>query len=65
MTSKNRVSVNLADNEYQELLAISQEHHISMAWLGRQAIVGLLEQYKQNELQLPLGFVGRTGTANQ
>ena len=56
MTSKNRITVNLDADEYQELLAISQQQHISMAWLGRQAIIRLLEQYRQEEPQLALSF---------
>lgn len=56
MTSKNRISVNLESDEYKELQALSKQHKISMAWLGRQAIIRLLEQNKQNELQFPLDF---------
>ena len=56
MPSKNRLTVNLSADEYEELLAIARQQNISMAWLGRQAIVRLLEQYKLDELQMPLGF---------
>lgn len=59
MASKNRMTVNLDDQEYQELHAMSQEHQVSMAWLGRQAILKLLDQYKQNEIQLPLRFADK------
>lgn len=54
MASKNRLTVNLAGNEYQELFALAEKNNVSMAWLGRQAIVRLLEQNKHEELQLPL-----------
>ena len=54
MASKYRVSVNLADNEYHELLALAEKHQVSMAWLGRQAIQEFLSRYRQEELQLPL-----------
>lgn len=54
MASKHRVSVNLAEDEYQELSALSEKHQVSMAWLGRQAIQEFLNRYRQEELQLPL-----------
>lgn len=54
MAARYRVSVNLADNEYQELLALAKKHQVSMAWLGRQTIQELLSLYRQEELQLPL-----------
>ncbi len=54
MTSKQRVSVNLIESEYQELAALAQKHQVSMAWLGRQAIQEFLSRYRQQELQLPL-----------
>ena len=44
MSSKNRLSVNLAGNEYQQLLYLSKELDVSMAWIGRQAIIQLLEK---------------------
>lgn len=50
----NRVSVGLSDKEYAELKALSDKHRISLAWLGRQAIVEFLERYRNRELQLPL-----------
>lgn len=56
MASKNRITVNLGDNEYRELQAIAKKHRISIAWLGRHAIMHMLEQYKPDEFQLPLGL---------
>jgi hypothetical protein len=58
MTSKSRITVNLSEEEYKGLLAISQKHQISMAWLGRQAITQMLDKYQDNTLQLPLNFIG-------
>ncbi len=57
MSSKYRISVNLSETEYKEILAISETHKISLAWLGRQAIAQLLEKYHQEELQLPLALL--------
>lgn len=54
VTAKHRVSVNLAEDEYRELAALSDKHRVSMAWLSRQAIIEFLERYQNEELQLPL-----------
>lgn len=42
-TNKLRISINLPGNEYGELAALAEKHNISMAWIGRKAIVDLLE----------------------
>ena len=57
MASKHRISVSLAEDEYQELSGLSEKHQVSMAWLGRQAIQEFLNKYFQEELQLPLKLV--------
>ena len=54
VAAKHRVSVNLAQEEYHELAALSEQHRVSMAWLSRQAIIEFLERYRNDELQLPL-----------
>lgn len=54
VTSKERVTVNLDTAEYRELQGLAKEHNVSMAWLGRRAIMLLLEQSKQRELPFPL-----------
>ena len=56
MAAKPRISITLPVREYRELLALAEEHHISLAWLGRQAVVEFLERYKDRELQLPLAL---------
>ena len=56
MTAKHRVTVNLQEKEYRELLALSEKHQVSLAWLGRQAIIDLLERGKNEQLQLPLNL---------
>ena len=50
----NRVSVGLSDKEYRELKALAEKHHISLAWLGRQAIAEFLDRHADQPLQLPL-----------
>lgn len=54
MAAKPRLSISLPEQEYKELLVLAEKHHISLAWLGRQAIVEFLERYQGRELQLPL-----------
>lgn len=56
MGAKHRVTVNLADREYQELSALSQKNRVSLAWLGRQAIMEFLDRYANEERQLPLNL---------
>ena len=50
----NRISVGLSGKEHADLLALSEKHRVSLAWLGRQAITEFLERYRNRELQLPL-----------
>ena len=56
MTTKHRVTVNLEDREYKRLSGLSDKHRVSLAWLGRLAIIKLLEHYDQEERQLPLSL---------
>ncbi len=48
------VTVNLEGPEYKELSALSDKHRVSLAWLGREAIIEFLERYEKEELQLTL-----------
>jgi len=43
--------------EYQELSSLSKQYSVSMAWLGRKAIEGLLEKLENDELHFPLGLL--------
>ena len=54
MAARHRVTINLEDREYAELSALSDKHRVSLAWLGRRAIVELLERSESEGLQLPL-----------
>lgn len=54
MAAKPRISVSLPERDYRELSALAEKHHISLAWLGRQAVLEFLERYQDRELQLPL-----------
>ena len=54
-TTKQRISINLADEEYAELAALAERHNLSMAWIGHKAIAEFLEQHRETT-QLPLNF---------
>jgi predicted transcriptional regulator len=58
-TTKQRISINLPDDEYAELFAMAEKHSISMAWIGRKAIHDFVERYRDGPLQLPLTFTDR------
>lgn len=58
MASKNRLTVNLSDDELASLCELAERSKVSMAWLGRQAICELLERTQANKEQLPLPFMG-------
>lgn len=54
MVAKHRVTINLTEDEYEALLALSEANRVSLAWLGRQAIIDLLNRYADPQVQLPL-----------
>ena len=56
MAATHRVTINLEDREYAELAALSERHRVSLAWLGRRAIIELLERCESEDLQLPLNL---------
>jgi hypothetical protein len=49
-----RLSVALTDPELAALLALKERHDVSLAWLGRQAIVEFIAKYRDEHMQLPL-----------
>ena len=54
MVASFRVTVNLEESEYAVLSALSGKHRVSLAWLGRQAIIEFLERHEDEQVQLPL-----------
>lgn len=56
MSPKNRITINLSDDEYSQISELSGKFHLSMAWLGRRAIGDLLEKYKANPDQFLLPY---------
>lgn len=59
MASKNRVTVNLSDDEADALAALADKSNVSKAWLGRHAIRTLIDSAKRDEIQLPLPLAGK------
>jgi hypothetical protein len=59
-SSKNRLSVSLTNSELNELLSLKDRHHVSLAWLGRQAIVEFIDKYREENVQLPLKLTIRS-----
>jgi predicted transcriptional regulator len=53
-TIKQRISINLPEDEYAQLAALAEKNKLSMAWIGRKAILDLLDRYRDR--QLPLTF---------
>ncbi len=64
MTAKTRFSVALDEQEYAELSAMAEKHRVSMAWLVRHAVAEFLQQYRSEELQLPLRLTGTQSELN-
>ena len=54
--SKNRVTVNLTDEEANQLAKLAKQSKVSKAWLGRRAICSMLERAQEDENQVPLPF---------
>ncbi len=50
--AKERLTVNLEAVEFQELQKLAKRHNVSMAWLGRRAIVWFLER-ENSQRELP------------
>lgn len=49
VATKSRITINLDENYYQELIALSNELDVSLAWLGRKAFTDLLAKYRRDE----------------
>lgn len=61
MASKNRVTVNLSDDEAAQLAALAEKAKVSKAWLGRRAICDLLDRARNDgqEQALPIVAAGK------
>ena len=53
-TTKHRLAVNLDDQEFAVVAEMADKHDVSLAWLGRQAVLEFIDRYRNEQLQLPL-----------
>jgi Ribbon-helix-helix protein, copG family len=53
-----RVTVSVDERDYEQLVALADEHRVSLAWLVRYAVTDFLERYRQDQLELPLELGG-------
>ena len=53
-TTKQRISINLPEDEYTALSVLATKSNLSMAWVGRKAILDFLDRYRDK--QIPLAF---------
>lgn len=54
MSSKNRVTVNLSEEEHADVFSMAGNFNVSVAWIGRQAIREFLQKYRDASKDLPL-----------
>lgn len=57
MASKNRVTVNLSDDEAAQLAELADRERVSKAWLGRRAICDLLDRTRTQDQDKPLSII--------
>jgi len=60
-----RLSVSFDESDYATLCAIARRRDVSVAWLVRQAVTGLIEQERQQTDDPELPLVRPTGRATQ
>jgi len=65
MAAKHRITINLAGEEYEALSTLSEENRVSLAWLGRQAVIEFLDRYGGQQPQLPLNLPANHGAAKE
>lgn len=46
VATKSRITINLDEHNYQELIELANELDVSLAWLGRKAFADLLAKYR-------------------
>lgn len=54
-----RITVSVDDRDYEQLVALSDEFRVSLAWLVRYAVADFLDRYRQDQLELPLELTSR------
>jgi len=64
-TTKHRIAANLTDAEFSELVAMARKYDVSLAWIGRQAVLEFIGRYRTEQLHLPLRQEARRSAANE
>jgi predicted transcriptional regulator len=54
-----RVTVSVDERDYTQLVALADEHRVSLAWLVRHAVADFLQRYREDQLELPLELTSR------
>lgn len=62
MAAKNRVTTNLDEKDFQDLMVLSNKLNVSMSWLGRRAFSDLLQKYREEE---SLGIINGAENINK
>ncbi len=52
-TTKHRIAANLTDAEFSELAAMARKYDVSLAWIGRKAVLEFIDRYRTEQLHLP------------
>ena len=64
VATKSRITINLDDNNYQELIELSNELDVSLAWLGRKAFADLFAKYRRDVEDLSVVFDTKNNVAS-
>lgn len=54
MSSKNRITINLSEEEYDEFVSMADGFNVSVVWIGRQVIREFLDKYQDTSKGFPL-----------
>lgn len=65
VAATHRLTVNLEAGEFRQLSALAEKYSVSLAWLGRRAIIEFLQRNEGEELQLPLNLVAERREAQR
>lgn len=64
VATKSRITINLDEHNYQELIELSNELDVSLAWLGRKAFTDLLPKYRRDGKNASVVFDPSTNVAS-
>jgi predicted transcriptional regulator len=64
MPSKNRLTINLSEEEFAALARLAKKSRVSKAWLGRHAIESFLAGARADQHELPLPLSGLDNGGN-